>query len=264
MHAYLRRSGVQLSKVLMVWLMGFSVGSLAADGNAQGELDSDEDGVADADEVRRGTDPKDYYDGVLPELTFLGGEGQSGEAGAVMKWPVTVQVGQAFVDAPVKFSSEKVWLSADGVSDWSHELTVRSATEYGVTAARVYLKLDESAGWGERVVISAASKGQTTSIETAAGAHSKSLRPPTGLKVSVLSATALYLEWVPTRMDLPTSVEMSEDGGLTWELWGVMEPGVTDVAVEGLKTGKRVDFRLRTGDASSKEEKKADAKPAVK
>lgn len=65
--------------------------------------DPDEDGISNADELKNGTDPTDYYNGVVPVMTTLNGaNGELGPDGS-LSVKVTDQTGNPFVNAPASF-----------------------------------------------------------------------------------------------------------------------------------------------------------------
>lgn len=71
--------------------------------------DSDGDGMTDGDEVViQHSDPLDYYNGVLPNLSIASGDGQRGMPGTFLLAPMTVRVtgtnGNDLTNAPLTFA----------------------------------------------------------------------------------------------------------------------------------------------------------------
>jgi len=68
--------------------------------------DADLDGRSNFYEFVHGTDPNDYYDGIVPELTIVSGDNQQGDPSSLLSLPLVVRVtdnGQSLVNAPVEF-----------------------------------------------------------------------------------------------------------------------------------------------------------------
>jgi hypothetical protein len=103
--AELVSGGIYLYRVKAGYVFGS--GPYSADAKVATLLDSDGDGVSDADELVRHTDPQDYYDGQPPVLTVLSGDAQVGAPGRYLDEPVVVRAtranGAALVNAPLVF-----------------------------------------------------------------------------------------------------------------------------------------------------------------
>ena len=70
--------------------------------------DFDGDGISNLAELQRGTDPRDYFNGVPPVIEIAGGNNQIGEAGRFLSKPFKVRLrntaGQLLGNAPVRFT----------------------------------------------------------------------------------------------------------------------------------------------------------------
>jgi alpha-tubulin suppressor-like RCC1 family protein len=69
--------------------------------------DFDEDGQTNLEEYQQGTNPRDYYNGLMPVITKLSGDLQTGHINTILPEPFRVEVkssqGQVMVHAPVRF-----------------------------------------------------------------------------------------------------------------------------------------------------------------
>jgi alpha-tubulin suppressor-like RCC1 family protein len=72
-----------------------------------GDADFDGDGISNLQEYLHGTDPRDYFNGVVPVIEIVSGNNQLGDPGTLLPNPLTVRVravsGQLLVNAPVDF-----------------------------------------------------------------------------------------------------------------------------------------------------------------
>ncbi len=69
--------------------------------------DADGDGRSNFNEFLHGTNPNDYFDGVVPEVAIISGNAQQGDQSSLLPVPFIVRVtqtGQSLVNAPVRFS----------------------------------------------------------------------------------------------------------------------------------------------------------------
>ena len=70
--------------------------------------DPDYDGVSNSGEFNEGSDPTDYYNGVLPALSITRGNSQTSDPDTYLINPLVVSVfdssGNPLVSAPVEFS----------------------------------------------------------------------------------------------------------------------------------------------------------------
>jgi hypothetical protein len=100
--------------------------------------DTDGDGVADAEEIRKGTDPADYYNGVLPKVTSLVAEDGTLGDGGTLRVLITNNEGVPLVNAPITFRAKvgghKLAATPDGIAE--NELVVRSNSQ-GIAVAYV-------------------------------------------------------------------------------------------------------------------------------
>jgi hypothetical protein len=70
--------------------------------------DYDGDGINNLQEYLNGTDPTDFYNGVLPNLTIVNGNNQSGMPNTLLLLPLTIRVtdtnGASLTNAPITFA----------------------------------------------------------------------------------------------------------------------------------------------------------------
>jgi hypothetical protein len=84
------------------WWEKYYFGNTGVDPNG----DVDGDGRSNFEEFLHGTDPNDYYNGVVSELTIVGGDDQLGDPSSVLSLPLVVRAtrgGQPLVNAPIEF-----------------------------------------------------------------------------------------------------------------------------------------------------------------
>ncbi len=129
-------------------------------GNDDGDL---RDNLA---EYLNGSDPTDYYNGTLPILEKLSGDGQTGEVLSVLPNPLTVQVttsGTAQDNAPVAFSisGSLGQIATSGTGPFGPTAEVRTGT---AGTAAVYLQLSGSAGAAHQVQALATSGTTSTAV----------------------------------------------------------------------------------------------------
>ncbi len=101
-------------------------------------VDSDGDGITNLQEFQKGTDPSDYYNGVLPQLTSqVPGDGRLASDGSI-GLIVTDSVGHFLANAPVFFAVKQGGhhLSATLGGSPVDQLTVRSDAN---GLARIYI-----------------------------------------------------------------------------------------------------------------------------
>ncbi len=108
--------------------------------------DLDGDGLTNLQEYQLGTDPTDYYNGVLPQLTIVSGNGQQGSAGSFLPLPVTVLVTTStnaapLTNAPVLFTVQGAALLAASTTDTpAATLRLRTGPD-GQASAWVYFPI---------------------------------------------------------------------------------------------------------------------------
>jgi alpha-tubulin suppressor-like RCC1 family protein/predicted small metal-binding protein len=112
------------------WEMQY-FGNLTHNGNE----DADGDGLTNLQEYQAGTDPTDYYNGVLPTLRVVSGNNQFGTTNRFMPLPLVVETtgsnGTALVNAPLTFlvvgGGQLATANTNGVPMYS-SLALHSAT----------------------------------------------------------------------------------------------------------------------------------------
>jgi uncharacterized protein (TIGR02597 family) len=130
--------------------------------------DPDGDGLTNLQEYQQSSDPNDFFNGHLPDLRVVGGDGQSGPAGQILPTALTVEVSDSnggLANAPVTFEVlEGGGQIASGSSGegLAASLEVRAGTSDG--RASVFLSPTGSAGTGVQVRASVTTSGQTRSV----------------------------------------------------------------------------------------------------
>ncbi len=117
--------------------------------------DFDSDGVSNIIELGAGTDPIDFFNGVMPVLTIVGGQAQQGEAGSLLLNDLIVRVahpdGTPWNNAPVRFDHLDGGLqSLDEAIVNATEITVRADAD-GHAAIGFVIPSDSSVGSGSLV-----------------------------------------------------------------------------------------------------------------
>jgi alpha-tubulin suppressor-like RCC1 family protein len=122
------------------------------------DADFDGDGISNRQEYLRGTDPKDYYNGVAPIIEIAGGNNQIGNPGTFLTKPFKVrlrnQVGQLLVNAPVTFSISGGSGALAETLNGPLEQSLPTRTD-PIGEATVYHALPDAAGTSTRTIASA-------------------------------------------------------------------------------------------------------------
>jgi hypothetical protein len=122
------------------------------------DADFDGDGISNRQEYLRGTDPKDYYNGVAPIIEIAGGNNQIGNPGTFLTKPFKVrlrnQVGQLLVNAPVTFSISGGSGALAETLNGPLEQSLPMRTD-PIGEATVYHALPDAAGTSTRTIASA-------------------------------------------------------------------------------------------------------------
>ena len=121
-------------------------GDLSEDGTG----DSDGDGIFNIDEFNGGTDPTEFYNGVIPALNIVSGNNQTSELDTYLISPLVVSVsdasGDPLINAPVEFSvtsgGAQVAEDTQG-TQLGTTLNVRTNIQ-GEASAYVLLEINES------------------------------------------------------------------------------------------------------------------------
>jgi hypothetical protein len=219
-------------------------------GDPDGDFDGD--GMSNMDELlnaQYGYDPFDYFNGLRPTLSLLGGGGQWGQPGTVLAQPISVSVNFGALNAPVTFtiSSGGALLSKDGNVPWSNHLSVRSSSGNTPSSAKAYVKLP-TVGGQSNITMTAGYASLTTQLQTTATTYDATVPTPTSLQAVTLSDSEVRLSWVPADVTRATSIEISTDNGASWQLYDVAAPGASSFIINGLSFGQQVLLRVITGD----------------
>lgn len=130
--------------------------------------DPDGDGLANLQEYGQGSDPKDFFNGSLPNLAIVGGDNQRGPGGQILQVPLTVEASDSngvLANAPITFQvlngGGQVALGSNG-DGLAASKDVRTGTPDG--RASVFLSPAGPAGTVVQVQASAVAGGQTRSV----------------------------------------------------------------------------------------------------
>jgi len=222
--------------------------------------DADGDGISNLQEYLDATDPSDFFNGALTNLSISGGGDQRGNPGTLLSIPFSIRVsgrysyaiGNAPVTMTIERGSARLLPNQMGTSLPSTELTVR-ANAYdndGYPIAQAYILLPSNPDMSV-IRASAQGGGRSVSVVTTAVAIDSSLVAPSNLLVTATSPSSARLTWVAPNNTTVTTVQASLDGGRTWITLGAVAPGMTHATITGLTPNQTVRFRLFSGGASS-------------
>ncbi|MFL6519216.1 MAG: hypothetical protein ACJ8NS_03270 [Chthoniobacterales bacterium] len=221
--------------------------------------DADGDGLTNLQEYQNGSDPTDYYNGNLSTLSIYSGGDQSTIPGNFLALPVSVRVNASgSYNAPLTFTVMQgpALLAPDnsGSSTPATTINVRStsivADENGnqTYVANVYVYLPATAAAVSTIQATATTASQTVSVSTTAGLlDPATLSPPTNFVATALSSTSVSFSWTASNPAVPTTLQMSVDGGAHWYTIGVVGPGIQSATVTGLDSGMTATFRAYSG-----------------
>jgi len=133
--------------------------------NMAANQDPDGDGFTNLEEYRQGTDPHDYYNGVLPVLTVINGTGQVGFTNQVLRqplvWVVTAGNGVTLSNAPVTVTAGAGLLSVSSNGLFTATVTLRTGADGKST---VWLRLPDHWGTTNPITLLARSGLQTVQV----------------------------------------------------------------------------------------------------
>ena len=224
--------------------------------NVDPEADGDIDGLTNWQEYLNGTDPTDYYNAQLPELLLVGGGNQRAVAGSMLAQPISVEVNYyGDQNAPLTFTATGGALlapDASGTFSPAATINVRSTGQidvygYQTYVGQVYVYLPTTANTISTITATATTAGQSASVSTTAVASDPNVQPPGGFGVDFNTDTYASLSFTPSDATLPTSIEVSQDEGITWSTWGIAPPGSTGYTLTGLPQETELLIRAFTG-----------------
>ena len=217
--------------------------------------DADGDGILNIDEFRAGTDPTDFYNGILPAVLIEAGWDQRGEPGTILPIPITVMANSygprnapltfTVIEGDARLTQDKTGTTPASASIESRTTTL-DARGYGIYSAEVYVVLPPAPGLSV-IRVTATSGGRIASASTTAVAIDAALTPPTDLTVTPTSSTTAELRWIASDSSHSTTVQASLDRGRSWITVGVVAPSVTRVTVANLTAGDSITFRVFAG-----------------
>jgi alpha-tubulin suppressor-like RCC1 family protein/regulation of enolase protein 1 (concanavalin A-like superfamily) len=155
--------------------------------------DFDHDGITNLQEYQQGSDPTDYYNGHLPNLTVVSGSGQWASSGALVGNPVIIQVrdgsGMPLANAPLQIlaQSSGAGVSASAGGAIAGSIAVSTGPD-GMAA--IYPAPSGAKGSQSIFQVKATSAGQTTT----AGFSALVAPDASGVQISAGAGHAIVLK----------------------------------------------------------------------
>jgi alpha-tubulin suppressor-like RCC1 family protein len=150
------------------WWEKYYFGNTGVDPNG----DVDGDGRSNFEEFLHGTDPNDYYNGVVSELTIVGGDDQLGDPSSVLSLPLVVRAtrgGQPLVNAPIEFrvpADSGLFSRSPNNDPFLNTIIIRTSASGSATA---YFRLPATPSVAIPISISAGQASAAMSAHTNAG-----------------------------------------------------------------------------------------------
>lgn len=124
-----------------------------------GDADLDGDGISNLTEYLRGTDPRDFFNGIAPVIEMVSGNNQIGDPGTILSKPLTVRVrsvtGEVLVNAPVEFKIASGSAAVATTPAGTFEQVVVGRTD-SAGESTAYVQLSQMSGVSSRITASAA------------------------------------------------------------------------------------------------------------
>lgn len=199
--------------------------------------------------------------GSAPVLTIIRGDNQRGNPGAFLPVPVVAKLtlfkgSEADITFLVTSGTALLAPTNEDSKRASTSVTTHpgapTRNEDGSTnfeaRAFVYLPAGESTS---TIRVIAGRGAETTSANAMVIAEDARSQPPLEFKIDRNTATTVDLSWIPYNLSRPTTVEISRDGGLTWQTAATFEPGIKAGTISQLTPDQPIQLRLRTAAATA-------------
>lgn len=242
------RIAIYLGKALPSEWQVLNFGSLGIDT----EGDPDLDGETNFEEFLNGTDPNDYFNGVIPRLTLLG-EGDVRLAPDTI-FSLKVQVNGGSANAPISASirSGSAFLMETPTSAPTNQLALSTLNDCDQGYfAEVFVRLPNNIAEVCEVAFTAGGVSRTASLVTTAITADPQLPPPSAVTLVPTSGSTATLTWSLSLPTSATTIQFSIDGGATWKTAGLFAPGLAVAKVVNLTPDRTTLFRGITGDATA-------------
>jgi hypothetical protein len=174
--------------------------------------DPDGDGVTNSNEYQNGTSPLDYYNGVLPNLSVVSGDGQSGTTNSFLPQPLVVSVMDAsevpLTNAPVTFMvSEGIGQLARATNGFPVTSSLATRTD---TNGQAWVFFRMPTTWGDVNLITATLTSGESTTQVVFGASSQ--------EVADSHQGALFYGGLGAHCETEDAVGLSDDE-FTIEFW---------------------------------------------
>lgn len=185
--------------------------------------DYDGDGISNLAEVSRGSDPHDYFDQpggrVIPAISVVGGDGQSGAPGNALPKRLTVKVFNAATGAPLSGAPVDFAATSGRVS--------RPQARTGSSGRAAITYTPDSLG--PAVITARFASAQAQFVERSISGSPPNA--PSGLSAEGSADGGHTLRWVDNSSDEESFAIWRRDGSGPWVEVGVVDAGRTGVSL---------------------------------
>jgi hypothetical protein len=203
------------------------------------------DGYTLAQEYQYGRNPNDFYQGVAPTITVMGGGNQLGAPSTRLTIPLSLTVNSGASNAPLTITVTQgtALLATSPTGSTSTSLSLRTAYVSGVGyAVQVYLKTGTTVSDFSTITITAPGYSANATTTTVA-CYDSSIAGPTNLVATNTSPTTINLSWTNHSTN-GTIIEQSSDNGATWQIIATVASGISTYTVTGLTPDMPVIFQV--------------------